>query len=182
MLLTEILYSCRYAASLLYYFCSRIVASRMFLHFTWLVGSWWWFGSPIVRQNVCSFINSLVCWYCLRLLWYLDRLLFRAHRRCLSVSSEVNLVCSLKIWYFVFIEFVILFIFVEGLGSFICDILLVLAQRSFIGQFKLNVQSLFPLLMYCFLIIHSFSVHTFNHGDCFSISKLIQTCDVSFLC
>ena len=87
----------------------------------------------------------------------MESLLLRVHSRCLSVSSEVDLVCSSMIRYFVFIEFVFFFIFGEGLGSFICDILLISARRSFIRQFTLNVQSSFLLLMFPFLIIHSFS-------------------------
>ena len=87
----------------------------------------------------------------------MESLLLRVHSRCLSVSSEADLVCSSMIRYFVFIEFVFLFIYGEGLGSFICDILLISARRSFIRQFTLNVQSSFFLLMFPFLIVHSFS-------------------------
>ena len=83
--------------------------------------------------------------------------MLRAYRRCLSVSSEVDIVCSSTIWYFVFIKFTFLFIFGEGLGSFICDILLISARGSFIRRFILNVQSPFLLLMFLFLMIHSFS-------------------------
>ena len=83
--------------------------------------------------------------------------MLRAYRRCLSVSSEVDLVFSSTIWYFAFIEFALLFIFGEGLGLFICDILLIAALNSFICRFILNVQSPFVLLMFLFLMIHSFS-------------------------
>ena len=77
-------------------------------------------------------------------------LLLRAHRCCLSVLSEVDLVCSLTIQYFVFMELVFLFIFGGALGSLICNILLISARRSFICQFILNVQSSFLFLFFVF--------------------------------
>ena len=114
------------------------------------------FPSSSSKSFDCLLIKSLFCWYCFCLLRYLESLLLKAYRRCLSVSSEVDLVCSSSICYFVFIEFVFLFIFGEGLGSFICDILLISARSSFIRRFILNVQSPF-LLLFLFLMIHSFS-------------------------
>ena len=75
----------------------------------------------------------------------------------LLVSSEMDLLCLSKIWYFVFNKFVFCFIFGEGLESFFCDILLILAWRSIIRQFMLNVRSSFLMLMFCFLMIQSFS-------------------------
>ena len=141
-------------------FISHVMAFRTFLSF--LVGGSMmviWFPRSSSKSFDCLFIKSFFCWYCFCLLWYLESLLLRAYRRCLSVSTEVDLVCSSKIWYFIFIEFVLLFIFGEGLGSFICDIFLISARSSFICQFILNVQSPFLLLMFVFflMMIHSFS-------------------------
>ena len=130
-------------------------------HLFYVFVSWWVHDGDSVPPEFIKkfwlFIKSLFCWYCFCLLWYLESLLLRTHRRCLSVSSEVDLVCSLTIQYFIFIEFVFLSIFGEGLGSFICDILLILAQRSFIRRLILNIQSPFLLLLFSLLTIHSFS-------------------------
>ena len=105
------------------------------------------------------FVKSLFRWYCPCFHWYLDCLLLRAHRFYLSGSSEVEVRSSL-IRYFVFIKVVFFFIFGEGLGSSICDILLISGRRLFIRWFSLNVQSPFLLLMFCFLMIHSFSARS----------------------
>ena len=78
----------------------------------------------------------------------------------MSVASEMDLVCSLMIRYFVFIEFVFLFIFGEGLRSFICDILVISTRRSCIRRFILNVQSFLLLFLFHFLMMHSFSART----------------------
>ena len=144
-------------------FCFHILASRTFLSSLVGVDSWWSmmvirFPRSSSKSFDCLFIKSLFCWYCFWLLWYLEGLLLRAHRRCLSVSSKVDLVCSSKIWYFIFIDFVFLLIFGEGLGSFICDILLISARSSFIRRFIL-IQSPFLLLMFLFLMMQSFSTH-----------------------
>ena len=129
----------------------------------------------------CSFIKSLFCWYCFCLFWYLESLLLREHRRYLSVSSEVDLVCSSTIRYFIFIEFVFLFIFGEGLGWLICNILLISTRRSFIRGFMLNVQSPFPLSMLRFSMFFIFGTCSYNQCNCCNVSELIQTCDLNFL-
>ena len=119
------------------------------------------FPSSSSKSFDCLFIKSLFCWYCFWLLWYLEGLLLRAHRRCSSVSSEVDLVCSSKIWYFIFIDFVFLLIFDEGLGSFICDILLISARSSFIRRFILMSNLLFSC--WCFFF---WWCNHFRHTQC----------------
>ena len=169
MLLTEILYSCRHAAILL---CSLLFAYSDFQNFPMssLVG-----GSMMVirlpcclsKSFDCLFIKSLFCWYYFCLLWYLESLLLRAYRSCLSVSSEVDLVCSSTIWYFVFIEFVFLFIFGEGLGSFICDI----SMRLIYLLIHIECPSPFlPLTFFDDTLI--FDTRSFNRGNCCSVNKL----------
>ena len=104
-----------------------------------------WLRSSLSKSLDCLFIKSLFWWYCFCLLSYMESLLLRAH-----------LVCPSTIQYFVFIEFVFLFIFGKNLGLFICDILLILARRSSIHRFILNVQPSFLLLMIRSLTLHSF--------------------------
>ena len=159
MLLTEVLYSCSHAASLLYSFLFSYSGFQNFSMSSLVGGSMMVIRFPrsSSKNFDCLFIKSLFCWYYFCLLWYLESLLLRACRRCLSVSSEVDLVCSSTIWYFVFIKFVFLFIFGESLGSLICDILLISARSSFIRRFILSVQSPFLLLIFLFFLIHSFS-------------------------
>ena len=158
MLLTEVLYSCSHAASLLYSFLFSYSGSQNF-YFSLVGGPMMviWFPRSLSKSFDYLFMKSFTCWYCFCFLWYLESLLLRTHKCCLSVLSQIDLVCSSTIRYFIFIKVMFLFIFGEGLGLFICGILLILGQRSFIRWFILNVLSSFLLLMFRFLIIHSFS-------------------------
>ena len=146
--MAEVLQSCSHAAFLFYCFSFSYSSFQTFSTSSLFGGSTMVIRFPCSSSKsfYCVFIKSLFCWYCFCLLWYLESLLLRAYKRCLGVSSKVGLVCSSAIWYFVFIEFVFLFIFDEGLGSFICDILLISAQTSFIRRFILNIQS--PILTF----------------------------------
>ena len=124
MLLTEILYFCSHAVSLLYSFLFSYSGFQNFSTSSLVDGSMMVIRFPRSSSKSCDclFIKLLFCWYCFCFLRYLESLFLRAYIRCLSVSSKVDLVCSSTIRYFVFIEFVFLFIFGEGRGSFICDI------------------------------------------------------------
>ena len=139
-------------------FCSHIVAPRTST-FSLVGGPMMviWFPRSLSKSFDYLFMKSFTCWYCFCFLWYLESLLLRTYKCCLSVLSQIDLVCSSTIRYFIFIKVMFLFIFGEGLGLFICGILLILGQRSFIRWFILNVLSSFLLLMFRFLIIHSFS-------------------------
>ena len=159
MLLMEILYSCSHAASLLYSFLFSYSGSQNFSTFSLVGGPMMviWFPRSSSKSFDYLLMKSFICWYCFCFLWYLESLLLRTHKCCLSVSTEIDLVCSSTIRYFIFIKVMFLFIFGEGLGLFICGILMILGQRSFIRWFILNVLSSFLLLMFRFLIMHSFS-------------------------
>ena len=103
--------------------------------------------------------------------------MLKAYRRCLSVSSEVDLVCSSTIWHFVFIEFVFLFIFGEGLGSFICDNI---GKKLIYSSIHIECPMFFsPVYVSFFDDTLIFDTHSFNRGNCCSVSKLIQTYDVN---
>ena len=169
MLLTKVLYSCSHAASLLYSFLFSYSGFQNFSMSSLVDGSMMviLFSRSSSKSFDCLFIKSLFCWYCFFLLWYLESLLLKAYRRYLSVSSEVDLVCSSTIWYFVFIEFVFLFIFGEGLGSFICDI----SMRLIYLLIHIECPSPFlPLTFFDDTLI--FDTRSFNRGNCCSVNKL----------
>ena len=117
------------------------------------------FPSSSSKSFDCLFIKSLFCWYCFCLLRYLESLLLKAYRRCLSVSSEVDLVCSSTIWYFVFIEFVFLFIGTKLIFS------------------PIHIECPVDVSFFDDTLI--FDTRSFNRSNCCTVSKLIQTCDVN---
>ena len=142
-----------------------------------------WFPCSFSKSFDCLFIQSLFCWYCFYLLWYLESVLLRAHRRCFSVSNEVNLVCSSTTRCFVSIEFVFLFIFwwrswIVHLWYF-ADI----GTKIVYSLIYIECPISFSLVVVAFFddtLI--FDTRSFNHRNCCSESKLIQTCDVNFFC
>ena len=106
------MYSCSHVASLLYTFLFSYSGFQNF-SMSFL------FGEPMMMIRLprslsksfdCLFIKMLFYQYCFCLLWCLDSLLLRAHRRCLNVSIEVDLVCLSTIRYFDFNKFVFLLI------------------------------------------------------------------------
>ena len=179
MLLTKVLYSCSHAASLLYSFLFSYSGFQNFSMSSLVDGSMMviLFSRSSSKSFDCLFIKSLFCWYCFFLLWYLESLLLKAYRRYLSVSSEVDLVCSSTIWYFVFIEFVFLFIFGEGLGSFICDDI---GKKLIYSSIHIECPMFFsPVYVSFFDDTLIFDTRSFNCGNCCSVSRLIQTYDVN---
>ena len=129
----------------------------------------------------CLFIKLLLCWYCFGLLWYLESLFLRAYRRCLSVSSKMDLVCLSTIRYFAFIDFVFLFIFWWRSWMVNLRYLADIGVKIVYSPIRIECPISFsPVDVSSFDDTLIFDTRSFNRGNCFRVSKLIQTCDVNF--